>query len=113
MDEHNKKLLQQKILSAISESEEIISSLKEKTKPVSPDNAIGRLSRMDAIGNKSVNDASLRKAQARLTQLKYALNNIDNPEFGICAECDEEIPLGRIMVMPESTLCVSCAEQVE
>lgn len=68
---------------------------------------------MDAIGNKSVNDASLRNAQKRLAQLKYALNNIDRPDFGICLECDKEIPLGRIMVMPESTLCVDCAEMTE
>ena len=113
MEDKNKVLLIEKITAGIAESNDIIESLKEKTKPISPDNAIGRISRMDAIGNKSVNDASLRKAQERLTKLKYALNSIDRPDFGICTECDEAIPLGRIMVMPESTLCVTCAEMAE
>ncbi len=110
MNKTNKSALLETINAGIAESQDIIASLKKKTKPISPDNAIGRLSRMDAIGNKSVNDASLRNAKQRLTKLKYALNKIDCPDFGICTECDEEIPLGRIMVMPESTRCVACAE---
>ena len=113
MKETNRALLIEKISAAIAESELAIISLKEKTRPVAPDNAIGRISRMDAISNKSVNDASLRNAQDRLLKLRYALNAIDKPGFGICAECDKEIPLGRIMIMPESILCVRCAEQYE
>ena len=31
-----------------------IKGLKEATKPISPENSIGRVSRMDAINNKSV-----------------------------------------------------------
>ena len=113
MEEKNKAVLVEKIKAGIAESEKLIVSLKEKTKPISPDNAIGRISRMDAIGNKSVNDASLRTARTRLNKLNYALTNIDRPDFGICQECEKAIPLGRIMVMPESTLCVSCAEMSE
>lgn len=113
MKETNRILLIEKISAAIAETEQTIVSLKERTRPVAPDNAIGRISRMDAISNKNVNDASLRNAQDRLLKLRYALKNIDRPGFGICAECDTEIPLGRIMIMPESILCVRCAEQNE
>lgn len=113
MENDNREILRKKINTAILEAGEIIISLQEKTKPVSPDNAIGRISRMDAIGNKSVNDASLRNAKSRLTKLKYALAHLDEPGFGICSECDHEIPLARVMVMPESILCVQCAEEAE
>ncbi len=110
MEKHTKKQLENKITIAISETELNIESLKDKSKPISPDNAIGRLTRMDAIGNKCVNEASLRNAQSKLTKLKIALANIDRPDFGICFECEEEIPMARIMVMPESNLCVKCTE---
>jgi DnaK suppressor protein len=46
----------------------------------------------------------------KLTKLKYALANIDNENFGICVDCGEPIPLGRIIIMPESNLCVECAK---
>ncbi len=113
MEEKNKKLLRSTINEEITGTEKVLKSLKDKTKPVSPDNAIGRLSRMDAIGNKSVNAAALRQAQTKLTKLKYALSHINRPGFGICTECEEEIPFARIIVMPESILCVHCAELAE
>ena len=36
---------------------------RELTKPIPPSEAIGRVSRMDAINNKSVNEAALRQAE--------------------------------------------------
>lgn len=113
MEENHKSLLRAAISETIAATEEIITSLKDQSRPVSPDNAIGRLSRMAAIGNKSVSEASLRQAKTKLTKLKYALNQLDQPGFGLCAECETEIPLARIMVMPESLLCVNCAALAE
>ena len=113
MEEQYQEQLRQKIITAISETEVAILNLQEKTRPVSPDNAIGRLSRMDAIGNKNVNELSLHSTREKLTKLKYALASFDNPDFGICKTCAKEIPMARIMIMPESYLCVQCAEDLE
>jgi len=44
-------------------------TLKDFTGPISPDDAIGHVSRIDAINNKSVFDASLRNIETRLEQL--------------------------------------------
>ena len=38
--------------------------------PIAPENAIGRVSRMDAINNKSVNEAALKKAEIKLKTSK-------------------------------------------
>lgn len=105
-----RKNIKDKIQEAIAVAEKDIVSLKELTRPIAPDNAIGRLSRMEAINTKSINEAALNTAKHKLTKLKYALANIDNENFGICVDCGERIPLGRIMIMPESNLCVECAE---
>lgn len=110
MDFNEKEELRKKIISAIPATEKDITALAKLTKPIAPDNAIGRLSRMEAIGTKGVNEAALSSARQKLVKLKYALANIDNPDFGICMDCGELIPLGRIMIMPESNLCVECAE---
>ncbi len=91
------------------ETEQDIANLKELTKPVSPDNAIGRLSRMDAINNKNINQSSLTASRQKLNMLKRALTRIDDEAFGICADCGNPIPVGRIMIMPEANLCVRCA----
>ena len=79
-------------------------------KPVAPDNAIGRLTRMEAINSKGINEAALNKAELALDKLERALIKIDHPDFGRCRECEERIPLARLMILPETDLCVQCAE---
>lgn len=86
-----------------------IITLRELTKPISPENAIGRISRMDAINNKSINDASLRQSEEKKKKLIVALDKIDHPDFGICVRCKQPIPIGRIMLMPHAQKCVKCA----
>lgn len=110
MNEKEKQQVKDKILGAITAAEKDIVSLKELTRPIAPDVAIGRLSRMEAIGNKSINEAALTLAQTRRAKLKFALANIDKADFGICRDCEEPIPIGRILIMPESVFCVHCAE---
>ena len=88
-----------------------ILDLKELTKPISPSDAIGRISRMDAINNKSVNEAALRAAEIKLRNIDISLEKIDEPDFGKCRQCGEAIPVGRMLVMPGSTRCVNCASR--
>jgi DnaK suppressor protein len=111
MTPEDKDLLRAKILAEMDSLRKSITQLEESSKPVAPDNAIGRLTRMEAINSKSIHEASLNASRARLTRLERALATIDSPEFGICTSCEDPIPLGRIMVMPEATLCVSCADR--
>ena len=80
------------------------------TKPVAPDCAIGRISRMDAINNKSVTEASLRQAETKLKNLNRVFSMIDSEDFGLCLRCKQVIPIGRILIRPESLYCVNCAE---
>jgi DnaK suppressor protein len=91
--------------------EKKIVDLKELTEPISPDCAIGRVSRMDAINNKSVNEAALRTAQTKMRNIDISLEKSEDPEFGKCRQCGFAIPVGRLIVMPGSTRCVSCASR--
>ncbi len=106
----DKGQIRQTIIDEIAKTEKAIVGYKELTKPISPNNAIGRVSRMDAINNRSVNEASLRQAETKLTNLKRALSKVDDDDFGICLKCCNPIPVGRILIRPESFLCVNCAQ---
>ena len=57
---------------------------------------------MDAINNKSVVEAALRKSKEKLENLNLALTKIDDDDFGLCIRCHKPIPLGRILVMPQA-----------
>lgn len=104
-----KEEIKQNILNEISKTEKLIAEYKELTKPVAPDDAIGRISRMDAINNKSVTEASLRQAEEKLKNLERVLSRVGTSDFGICIQCGKPIPEGRILYRPESLTCVDCA----
>lgn len=105
----DKKQIKQIILKEISKTERLISDYRDMSQPVEPDNAIGRISRMDAINNQSVTEASLRQAEEKLRNLNRVLSRLDTNDFGICQKCGKEIHIRRIMIRPESLLCVNCA----
>lgn len=101
--------IKNKILQEIENTKKLIIELKELTKPIAPDCAIGRVSRMDAINNKTINEAALKKAENKLKSLEIAFQNRNDTDFGKCNRCNNEIPLGRILLMPHSRFCVHCA----
>ena len=111
MDAESRAELKKKIVDEIELQKHWVDSFTETSKPVAPDNAIGRLTRMEAISSQNISEASLKSAQAKLVKLKKALSKIGLSDFGICIRCKKSIPQGRIMLMPESVLCVSCAEK--
>jgi len=76
---------------------------------IEPDKAIGRLTRMEAIQAQAMGQEGRRRLQQRLQRARRALERIEQGRYGVCARCAEEIPRGRLDVMPEAGLCVRCA----
>lgn len=111
MTVEERALLKVKIEAAIGQAEEEIEQLESITQPIAPENSIGRISRMDAINNKSVAEATLRSARRKLANLRLALSKIETPDFGNCSRCKQPIPSARLMFMPQSTMCVRCADR--
>lgn len=77
--------------------------------PVSPDRAIGRLTRQDAMLAQQLALEVRRRNQLRLAQVNGALQRIENGTYGLCIRCEEEISAARLDCRPESTLCIHCA----
>ncbi|PCJ82321.1 MAG: TraR/DksA family transcriptional regulator [Bacteroidetes bacterium] len=86
-----------------------IEEYRELTKPIPPSVAIGRVSRMDAINNRSVNEAALQQLESQKKALESAISRLNDDKFGRCVRCGELIPLERIIIMPGATKCVRCS----
>ena len=112
MENQQKAKLRENIKEKIEATKETIASYELLTKPIAPDNAIGRLTRMEAINSKSMNEAALKRSKYTLSKLERAFAKIDHPDFGLCRECEEPIPFARLMILPETDLCVRCAENL-
>ncbi len=72
------------------------------------------------IGDMSANTYSrdillnLNEAQQqKIRDIDAALDRLENGVYGLCARCEEEIPLRRMEVRPFSRYCVECKTEVE
>jgi DnaK suppressor protein len=53
------------------------------------------------------------REREKLHAIDEALLRIREGEYGICEECEEEIPLGRLKAMPFARHCVRCKTDLE
>ena len=53
------------------------------------------------------------REREKLHAIDEALLRINEGEYGICEECEEEIPLGRLKAMPFARHCVRCKSDLE
>lgn len=74
---------------------------------------VGRLSRMDALQQQAMLDATRVRAERESARIQSALSRIDKGEYGLCIQCDEPIALGRLDVDPAAPLCIACASRLE
>ena len=71
--------------------------------------AVGRLSRMDAMQQQAMAEAQERTRQLELQRIDMAFRRISDDEYGYCVECDADIPDGRLAIDPMAERCVNCA----
>jgi len=111
MTSDEKQIIRDSIIKQIDEFERDIILLKEAAKPIAPDDAYGRVSRMDAINNKVIVDASLKDKETTVQRFKYTLSKIDSEDYGKCSRCGNNINIKRLMSIPYVNLCISCANK--
>jgi DnaK suppressor protein len=74
---------------------------------------VGRLSRMDALQQQAMLDATRARAQRERLRIQSALSRIEQGDYGRCVQCDEPIALGRLNFDPATPLCIGCASRLE
>lgn len=106
-----KGVLEEQLEGLMSQSREAVSQLTEvRENDADP---------LDLAVTESNRDFTLRMAdrERRLVgKIRYALERIQNGEYGVCESCGAPITFGRLMARPVATLCIDCkteAEQVE
>lgn len=109
MTPHDLAHFEQRLKELAAQIEAELSVADAAASSITPDNAIGRLTRMEAIQAQAMGQEGRRRQRGRLQRIQRALARLAKGEYGRCATCGDEIPRGRLEVMPESALCVRCA----
>lgn len=76
------------------------------------DNAASDSDASEQVGHAQVT-ALKRQTERKLIQIKKALARIKIGKYGICEKCGKMIDTDRLMVVPETTVCVDCERKKE
>ena len=78
--------LKKSLLGRREDLKKVIDDAADGAKPVSLDQPIGRLSRMDAMQQQSMSQANRQVALQGLEQIRAALQRIESGNYGCCVE---------------------------
>lgn len=53
------------------------------------------------------------RSKHRIEAIDAALERFDKGEYGICEHCGQEIPYGRLELLPYTTVCTRCSHEEE
>mgnify|MGYP001223521767 FL=1 len=87
-----------------------IKTVKDRAPVELDQQAIGRLSRMDAMQQQSMDTAKEARRIGRLRLIEAALRRLEEGDYGYCLNCDESISDGRLKLDPTFPLCIDCAK---
>ncbi len=93
--------------------EERLSATADNVKPVSLDEPIGRLSRIDAMQQQAMAAENRRRMEIQLQRIISAQERVRTGAYGLCHGCEEPIAFARLKKSPETTLCVGCQSTKE
>jgi len=71
--------------------------------------AIGRLSRQDALQSQAMARATHARRDIERRRLRAALDRVEDGAFGHCEDCGEQLAPARLDLDPGTTRCISCA----
>jgi DnaK suppressor protein len=92
-----------------SEIEDYLKKSEDSAAAVEPDNALGRLSRMEAMQDQQMVLELRRRKKRQLVETVNALSRIEQGNFGFCIFCGKSISSDRLDAFPEVQTCVNCA----
>ena len=108
LTEQQRQTLHTDLLALRVDLQSQLEDLAAGVRPVDLDEPIGRLSRMDAMQQQKMAEASQRSARMRLDRVVASLAAFTRDEYGNCLHCEEPIGYKRLRARPETALCVAC-----
>ena len=103
------KKMKKRLLAERDDIRQLTQLTIDDRKPVELDqNAVGRLSRMDAIQVQAMAQETERRREVEVQRIDAALIRIEEGDYGYCTRCGDEIPAKRLDFDPSSPLCITC-----
>jgi RNA polymerase-binding transcription factor len=63
--------------------------------------------------DREINESLVTGARAALREVLQALRRMDEGSYGSCRLCGDPLPIERLEVLPQVTVCMSCQRTAE
>jgi DnaK suppressor protein len=109
MDDHDIAALKQALLDRLTalDEEDARGSAGQRTVDLDQQ-AVGRLSRMDALQNQAMAKAQAGRRAGDRRRVLAALARMDEGEYGYCTDCGDALSPERLRADPTLPRCLSC-----
>jgi DnaK suppressor protein len=101
----------------LDQFKEILEGLLEGTEQplrrreeIAVENAPDTLDRVQRAAERELAIRQIESGFARLQNVKFALERIEEGAYGTCLQCDKEIGSKRLQAVPWASYCVKCQE---
>ena len=112
MTQSQKEELKESIKKQIKHIGKENEKLKPSLYPLKKDCSLDNIAHQALKQEQALAMQRLEENNMRLNRLRSTLMRIDNPNYGICEECEEKIPIERLKLIPESRLCIECINEL-
>jgi DnaK suppressor protein len=99
--EYFKKIFQDKLIEC------------SRQKQIEIDEAGDEYDKASALVLESVEKTISGRNFLKEASIKRALKRIESGTFGVCEECGEDIADMRLLIVPEASTCIVCADKLE
>ena len=82
--------------------------------------ALGLANHIEEVDDEAVADlesvievAEIERDVRELREVERGLARLEDPEYGVCSDCGEDIPFSRLSANPVATRCTACQDRAE
>lgn len=97
----------------IQKRDELSQRLKRIKENVTGGHSADSQEQAQELENAEVVDALGNETRLELNKIAKALDQLKHGTYGVCVDCDEEIPMARLKAYPFADRCIRCATKAE
>ncbi len=107
-----KQQLKNIIESQVAALSKELAYLKTQLKPVDKECSLDNVYHAGRHQEQNIIFHRFEKYTKRYNRLIATLNRIESEDYGVCKECEEDISIERLKLIPESEYCIDCMNEL-
>ena len=112
MNTQEKSFLKLIIENNIKSLQDEIIELEGNLEPIKQDCSLDGAYHQSLAQEQDIQFRRYEESKKKVIELINTLKRLEKEDYGICQECEEDIYIERLKLVPESTYCIHCINEL-